>query len=175
MENNNITSKTDFKTGEYVIYEANGVCLISEITTLDWSNVPKDKLYYVLHPLNMNNGVIYIPVENAETRLKRLLTKDEVFNLIDQMPSIPPLDASNEKILEATYRDCMRTFDRIEWIKLIKCIYMRIQKRKKEGKKCTTVDERYMQLATEALYSEFSLVLDIQKNEVEDFICQKFK
>lgn len=136
---------------------------------------PKNKLYYILHPVNAPDGTIYIPVDNAETRLKRVLTKDEVLKLIEQMPYIPPLNAPNEKILEATYKNCMRSFDRVEWIKLIKCVYLRTQKRKEQGKKSTAVDERYMQLATEALYSELSLVLDIPKNKMEDFIHQNIE
>ena len=41
-----------FKKGEYVIYGNAGVCQIIDISTLNMHGAPKDKLYYILEPVN---------------------------------------------------------------------------------------------------------------------------
>ena len=39
-----------------------------------------------------------------------------------------------------------------------------------KGKKMTALDERYMKMAEMQLYSEISAVLEIPRNQVENFI-----
>ena len=64
----------------------------------------------------------------------------------------------------------MRSYDCIEWVRLIKCIYNRKIKRIESGKKITATDEKYMRLAEEALYSELAIALGISKNKVLEII-----
>ena len=42
--------------------------------------------------------------------------------------------------------------------------------RKQQGKKITYVDDRYLKEAKENLYEEFSIALDIEKDNVEQYI-----
>lgn len=65
-----------YKKGEYVIYGSSGVCQVGEVTTLNFDNVPKDREYYVLFPQN-NGGKIYVPVDTADTKMRRMITKEE--------------------------------------------------------------------------------------------------
>lgn len=47
-----------FSEGDYVVYGLNGVCRVDGITNLDMNDIPKDKKYYVLLPINQ--GVRYM-------------------------------------------------------------------------------------------------------------------
>ena len=60
----------------------------------------------------------------------------------------------------------MRSYDCVEWVRLIKYIYLRNQKRTAGGRKVTSTDEKYMHMAEEALYSELSMALSIPKEQV---------
>ena len=60
----------------YVIYGSSGVCKVGEVTTLNLENIPKDKEYYVLFPKN-NGGTIYVPVDVASTKMRKVITKEE--------------------------------------------------------------------------------------------------
>ena len=68
------------------------------------------------------------------------------------------------EILSVASHDCT------EWVRLIKCIYNRKIKRIESGKKITAVDEKYMRLAEEALYSELAIALGVEKDKVLDII-----
>lgn len=155
--------------GEYVVYGTNGVCQVGEITTLDLDGIPKDREYYVLYP-ESSGGKIYIPVENADTKMRSIISKDEAQQLIKRIPSIEPLKVSNEKLLEEMYKKCMRRYDCIDWIRLIKCIYDRKQIRLADGKNITAKDEKYMHMAEDSLYGELSIALEIPKEQVLEHI-----
>ena len=50
---------------------------------------------------------------------------------------------------------------------------MRKQERLAQGKKTTAMDERYLRLAEENLYSELSLALGVPKEEMEAYITKR--
>ncbi|MGN0367601.1 MAG: CarD family transcriptional regulator [Wujia sp.] len=163
-----------YKKGEYVIYGSKGVCQVGDVTTLNLNNVPKDREYYVLFPKN-NGGTIYVPVDVASTKMRKIITKEEAFHLIESIPEIEPIEISNEKKLEERYKICIRSNECIEWIRLIKCIYGRKQLRLSEGKKMTAIDEKYMHMAEDALYLELGTALNLQKEQVLEYIIKEIE
>ena len=58
-------------------------------------------------------------------------------------------------------------------LRIIKTIYIRKQARLSHGKKTTATDERYLKLAEDHLYSEFSMLLDIPKEHMAGYIEQR--
>ena len=88
-----------YKKGEYVIYGSSGVCQVGDVTTLDINNVPKDREYYVLFPKN-NGGTIYVPVDVASTKMRKVITKEDAQALIEKIPAIQPIEISNENYLD---------------------------------------------------------------------------
>lgn len=163
-----------YKKGEYVIYGSSGVCQVGDVTTLNLDNVPKDREYYVLFPKN-NGGTIYVPVDVASTKMRKVITKEEADHLIKKISTIQPIEIGDEKFLEEIYKKCIRSNECIEWIRLIKCIYDRKQLRISEGKKMTATDERYMYMAEEALYSELGTALNMDKEQVLEYIIKEIE
>ena len=163
-----------FCEGEYVVYGTNGVCRVGEITTVDIHGISKDRKYYVLFPKN-RGGKIYVPVDKGDAKMRKVITKAEAKELIRRMPSIEPIEVSNEKLLEEIYKKCAYCYDCTEWIRLIKCIYDRKQSRLSDGKKITSTDEKYMHMAEEVLYSELGIALDIPQEQVLDYILNEVK
>ncbi len=163
-----------YQINEYVIYASSGVCQIGDITTLNLEHVPKDREYYVLFPKNQG-GTIYVPVDIASTKMRKLITKEEAERLIKKIPQIEPFEITNEKLLEESYKKCMRSNACIEWIRLIKCLYERKQLRLSEGKKPTALDEKYMHMAEDALYLELQTALEMQKDQVLEYIRKEME
>ena len=93
--------------------------------------------------------------------------------LIDEIPSIETLSIENEKFREDSYKKCIRTCECRDLLRIIKTIYVRKQSRLSHGKKTTATDERYLKLAEDHLYSEFSMLLDIPKEHMADYIEQR--
>ena len=160
-----------FKVGDYVICGNKGVCSVENITTLSISGVDKERMYYILKPLYMNGSTVYVPVDSAGESMRKVLEREEAQRLIAAIPDIPLLVISNDKLTEQTYRDCIRTNDCQELVKIIKTIRQRKQKRIQAGRKVTAVDAKYFHIAEDNLYGELAVALDIDRNEVENYIA----
>ncbi len=161
-----------FSEGEYVVYGLSGVCRIEKITTLDMKDIPKDRKYYVLLPVNQD-GKKYVPIDTGEEKMRKVITRTEAEELLAKLQEIEPIKITNDRLAEKTYKNCFRCYDCIEWVRLIKCIYQRNQKRITNGKRITSNDEKYMHMAEDALYTELGIVLGIPKEQVLEYIMTR--
>ncbi len=164
-----------FKKGEYIIYGTTGVCLVKDITTMDREDVPKERLYYVLEPTGSDGGRIMTPVEGNKNTMRKVLTKDQAYALIDSMKYIDRLQVTDERQREEKYKEALKTCDCREWVGIIKTLSQRKKDRMTHGKRLTEVDERYMRKAKENLYGELSIPLGISVEEVEEFITSRIE
>lgn len=163
-----------YSKGDVVVYGLNGICEITDISTLKIKGIPNDKEYYTLQNRS-NEGTIYVPVDSAFLKMRSPITKYEAEELISKMPTIEPLANVNKRFIEAEYRECLLKFDYEAWISLIKYIYYRKQKRLEAGKKTTTVDEKYLKKVEDILYQELALALEIPRDEVINYIIEKIE
>ncbi|MDD6212908.1 MAG: CarD family transcriptional regulator [Clostridiales bacterium] len=162
-----------FNKGDYVIYGSKGVCQVLDITTIEREGIPGNRLYYQLTPLNSRGSKVFTPVDNNKTVMRALITKEEAEALIKDMPNMDEVWVPNEKQREQTYKDCLRTGECREYIRVIKTLYQRKKLRIASGKKITSTDERYLKLAEEALYSEFALLFSVPRDEIPVLIKKK--
>ncbi len=162
-----------FENGEFVVYGQVGICQVKDVTTMNMEGVPKDRLYYVLQPVSKSEGTIYTPVENSKRPIRRVMTREEAEDLISEIPQIETLEIDNEKQREEKYKECLKNSSGREMVRIIKTIYDRMSKRIAKGKKATAVDERYMKMAEDTLYSELSMLLGVPKDKMVSYITQK--
>lgn len=163
-----------YQKGDFVVYGANGVCEVGEVTKLNLDHIPEDREYYVLYPRN-HGGKIYLPVDKVNSKIRSIITREEAEKLIKKMPEIEPVVVKNEKLLDETYKKSIQCYDCMEWVCLIKCIYLRRQTRLSEGRKVTATDEKYMYLAEELLYWELATALAIPKEQVLEYIKKEIE
>lgn len=160
-----------FQVNDYIFHGGSGVCIVEDICVPKHARLTgSSKKYYRLHPLYETNSIIYTPIDDEKAIVRRILSKKEAFELIQQIPTIQPLKIENDKQREESYRTAMRTNDCYEWIRVIKTIYLRNQARLGEGKKANQVDEKYIQNAENLLYGELAVPLGIPKEQVRDYI-----
>lgn len=162
-----------FKVGDYIVHGRNGICQVEDITHLDMSGADKDRLYYVLRPVNTRGNKVYSPVDSNKVKARKILTREEADQLIDEIPDLEQLWISNDKLREEQYKDAMRDCDCRQWIRIIKTLYLRKKERIAQGKKVTALDESYLKLAENQLYGELAIIMGMEKNEMEDFITQR--
>ena len=160
-----------FEKGAYVIYGSNGICIVQDITTLNLTGVDKNRKYYLLKPVYASGSTVYTPVDMADTLLRPALSREEAHRLIQAMPDIPPITITNEKTLENTYKEYMRSNSCTSWVRLIKTIYLRREKRILNGHKITALDSRYFNLAETTLYGELAIALDKTRDEIKAYIA----
>lgn len=164
-----------FSIGQYVICGNKGVCTVEDITTLDISGIDKAKKYYILKPKYVSASTVYVPVDSAMTSMRNILTREEAETLIHSIPDIPTIVIQNEKLVEQDYKACMRSNSCEELVKLIKTIYLRKQKRMEAGRKETAVDGKYFRIAEDNLYGELAVALDMERNEVCNYITDMLR
>ena len=87
-----------YEKGEYIVYGHNGICVVEDVTNPGFSDVDKDKLYYVLEPIGTKGSKIYSPVDSKKVLMRRVMKKEEVEKLIEGIPSVETLWIGNEKM-----------------------------------------------------------------------------
>ena len=161
-----------YQKGDKVVCGSKGVCIVEEITTLNIPGVDKMREYYILKPLYMASSTVYLPVDTADQTMRRVLTLEEVMALIARIPEIPQITIASDKLLEQEYKNCLRTDNCEEWVRIIKTIHVRKQKRLAAGRKVTSLDARYLKTAQDCLYGEFAVALEMPRDEVEGYIAK---
>ena len=161
-----------FDIGELIIYGNTGVCKVMGVTKPQMSGVSDDRLFYELKPCFQRDSRIMTPVENSKVPMRRILNEAEARQLIKEMPQIDLLSIESDKVREATYKECIRSGDCVQWIRIIKTLYNRRMERQRQGKRMTATDERYLRQAEDYLYSELSIPLGLPRENVESFITE---
>lgn len=155
-----------YEIGSYIVKNVNGVCKVEDIVEMDVMSTGQEKKYYLLIPTEDKTGKVYVPVEGAEKCTREIMTEEEVYSLINNIPKIDEIWIDNEKQREIRYKEALRSRNPEMLVGIIKMIYLRNSNRMKQGKKNTVTDERYFKLAEEYLYSEIAIVLNRDKKEV---------
>lgn len=164
-----------FRKGEYVVCGNKGVCVVEDITTLNITGVDKEREYYILKPVYTSGSTVYVPVDSTKESIRKVLEREEANKLISGIPDIPLITIANDKLLEQEYRGCMKSNNCEEWVKIIKTIYLRKQKRLEAGRKVTAVDAKYFRIAEDNLYGELAISLDMPREEVENYITSEME
>jgi len=164
-----------FNVDDLIVYGSNGVCKVLRISKLDIGQAEDNKLYYTLEPVYQRGTVIYTPIDNEKVVMRPVMTKEEAYELIDQLDEIDLLEAENEKALEHLYKVCIGKYNGIECFKVIKTLYMKRMERIQGGKKVTATDSRYLHIAEESLFGELSIALEMPKEKICALIGNRFK
>lgn len=160
-----------FQVNDVVVYGNHGICKVTDVGTLLVSGADKYKQYYTLHPVYQREAVFYVPVDNTKIMIRLALSKKEAEQLINDIEEMESAWIVNEKEREAQYKAALHSCDCRELIKIIKTLYERKQSRIQDGKKVTTVDERYFHLAEAQLYEELAYALEMKREEVGTYIA----
>lgn len=156
-------------TGEVVVYKYKGMYRIKDVGTLRFSYVDRNKKYYTLHSIDNDTDRIYVPT-NDKVKLRKPVSKDEVFKLIQEIEDIEVLRVKNEKTREREYMECIDNNGIRGWMKMLKTLSIRLENKGKG--KASELDKQYKKVAEHALYSELSYVLDIPVKAVKRVIME---
>lgn len=162
-----------YNVGEFVIYGNSGICEIKKITDLRDQGMPKDKLYYLMVPVNEKDSRIYVSVAGVNEGMRKVLSREEASRLIDEVPDIETLDIENDKLREKRYQEVIRSSDCRELISVIKTLYLRKRQRQSAGKKNTSTDEKYFRMAEKNLYSELAFALGEKPERMQEIIADR--
>ncbi len=162
-----------FEKGNYVMSATNGICEIADAVTMNMSGTNKE--YFLLVPVEEKTAKVYIPVDAADNRIRRVLTREEAWAIIDEIPSIEETWVDNDKERERIYKEAIASKEPKRLIGIIKTLYRRKKERMDAGKKCTAIDERYFKLAESQLHAELAFALGEEKQNIKQIIIDHIK
>ena len=160
-----------FEPGNLIIYSGEGVCRVERVGPLEMSGSNPSKLYYTLQPV-YRQGKIFIPVDTT-VFMRPVITRQQAKELIRHIPEIKGevYETRNQRMLNDHYQALLQSHDCKDMLHLIKAVYNKQQESLVQGKKAGLVDERYMKRAEDILYGELAVALDIDKQDVPDYIA----
>lgn len=156
-----------FKIGECVVYKRD-LCRVKDIKEKYYQDID----YYVLESCNDSSLTISIPA--TTTLIRKLITKNEIDELIEHFPEIPVIETNN-KMIENIYKELLNSDSYDDLIKIIKTTYLRNKTRIDNNKKVAEKDNYYFEKAEKLLYSEFGVVLGMNFQETKKYIVQKIE
>lgn len=159
-----------FKVNDYVVYGLNGVCMVEDIEKMMLKN--KEQEYYILYPINNKKMTIKIPVDNKTMSIRQLMSKNEVMNLIEFISKKETIQIDDYRKKNQEYKTIIRSGNVIDIIKVINSINLEKDEKASLGKKINKTEDDILISAKKQLYQEMSIVLDININEVEDYIIK---
>ncbi|MPN63071.1 hypothetical protein SDC9_210825 [bioreactor metagenome] len=107
--------------------------------------------------------------------MRKILTGKEVMKIICQIPKMKQEYIEDDKRRKEDHRAILREGHPEHLAKLLKSLYAKKAERIIDGKKLPMADEVDMHTAEKVLYEEFALALDMQPNEIEEFIAENME
>ncbi|MFV0528848.1 MAG: CarD family transcriptional regulator [Lachnospiraceae bacterium] len=154
-----------FCTGDYIIYSRHGVCRIEDIRPVELPGIPKERLYYVLLPVDTRANTIFIPVADERRQLRPIISEKEAKALIRDIKQISTADSIPDDWEKEICDCCCR-----DLVKVIKSIREKERRREREGKKLPMGDKRCLKQAVRYLLDELATALQLEKTEVEKLL-----
>ncbi len=156
-------------TGDYVLYGGVGVCEIAAFETQSFDGKNTDE-YCKLVPLFGSSLEYYLPSSILESTVRGLLSKNEILNVINNMPKTDSLKITDSRAKKHTFNLILKSGDYSRIVPMIKMLHDEKQARLSNGRRLTFSDEKAMHDAEELMCQEFSVVLDIDKSAVPQYI-----
>ena len=153
-----------YKENDIVVYKKD-VCKIIGIKELN--NVK----YYVMHKVDDLSLTITIPIDSK--LIRNVINKEEVENIINEIPNIEPLSDIDDKYIENKYKELLHSGSYKDLITIIKSAYIRNNDRIKNNKKTSEKDTKYFDLAEKYLYTELAVALDMSVLETQNYVINK--
>ena len=164
-----------FKVNDVVVYGTQGVC---EIVGIEEQKIGGEiKKYFVLKPKSDKGATCYVPTwnEKAWSKMRKVMTKEDVDALIDSMPNQKPIWIENENERKEAFKKILASGDHIAIISMVQSIFLHKQQREAEGKRLHMSDEYFMKDAEQLLYHEWQYVLNVDKDGLMSYIFARIE
>lgn len=132
-----------------------------------------EESYYKLRPVGNGNSTYYVPVERAADRLRPLLTKEQIYGLIDEMADVDFSETewcSNSRERRGIFQNILHSDDYKEMMQMMHTLYQQQERKRRSGHRLAAADEAAMHAAENRMYQEFGIVLDIQPEQVHSLL-----
>ena len=159
-----------FEIGEHIVYGINGICRVAGIGPSPYDKNDTRTFYLLIPVNNPMSSSIYTPVNNERVPMRRLMTREEIEELIAEMPDIETLTVPVEKQRRDIYRATIGELNPQGYVKVIKTVRRRRAELTAARKHFPMTDLEYGRLAKHLLCSECAHVLGVSEADADAYI-----
>ena len=138
-----------FETGAYIVCGQTRRMQGGKHRSIRLAEASAGRDYYTLSPLYSKGGVVYVPADSEKIIMRYVISRQEAEQLIGEIDGMDMIPIDNERQREETLKRALKTCDTRQWVRVIKTINVRREKRLAQGKKVTAGDERCLHAAQE--------------------------
>ena len=159
--------------GDVAVYGNHGLCKVAD--TLVPSFLPKgsEKMYYQMISAIDRGGVLYVPMDGAEDKMREVISAETASDLIEGLDDMGFTDLPVGKKAEIVISDICKKNEAEDILCLIKTLYHIKAVRAAEGKKFASMDEKYLGIAEKLLYSEMAYSMESKLDAVKERVCSE--
>lgn len=155
-----------FKIGDLVIHCRDGLSRISAMRDIDGHD------FFVVISNRSDSETIYVPLSRAESIIRPVMNQEDADALFAYMNTIPFDFNKNTKQRRDLFKKKLNSGDTKELSYLFRQNYL--YKKHPDEVRLGPVDLDMLNYATNNFLDEFSLTYNIPRNQIEEFVCQKF-
>jgi CarD family transcriptional regulator len=154
------------KIGTIVSVGTKGICKIIDIKEDAFEGAEKDRLYYIMEPVESSNNMqIYMPVD-AMVHIRKLVSKSEAKSIIENFYSIEDVAVSAETERLKIYETMAKSGNISDWARLLKTLMQR--KEKLSRKQISGLEQKMFVSVQNNVLAELSTVLEKSREEIEE-------
>ena len=158
------------KVGDYVMKSSEGVCKVDRQLMMAPYDSREEVPYYLLIPIKDGRSRVYVRAAESYSDIRPVMSAEEANALIKKIRDIAAAPIESERQREQVYKDALRSLNPERIVGIIKNMYERGLDRQRQGKKNTSVDDRYFKLAKETLYQELAFALGTELETIREMV-----
>lgn len=157
-----------FLPDEIVMYGAD-LCRIEAIKEQSFFPGQPLRPYYILRPLSRGDSTVYVPCDQGDSKLRRVLSAKEIAALRERTDGKTLEWIEDRQLRSRTYTAILRQGDPEQILLLIRCLLTKKAELLAAQKKFSASDEKLLADAEKMVDDEFSFALDIDKAELPEY------
>ena len=161
-----------YRKNDRVFYMGVGVCAIEAIEQK--TVVGETRAYYRLRSLDeQDRTVLFLPVVNADKKLRPLLDANRVERLIEEAGNTPLNWNENDRERQFQFKAILKSGNQFELLRLIIALHQKREEKQKLGKRLWAAEENILKEGEQQLRLELACTLKIAPDEVTPYILKR--
>ena len=163
--------------GDKVVHINGGVFLIEEIKIMNYGF--GDTNYLILKPYYIDETnktlVLYVPEEKKDQLIRKIMSKEEALNVIEQIKSIEPIWYQDAKTRKDKFGELIRSKNIKDICVVVKSLYIKQLELQENNKSLNLIDYDYLKKLKRGIEEELAISLNIPIVDVAEYITKYIK
>lgn len=159
---------------DYIVVGSTGVCRVEDIIKESFGG-SEVREYYVLEPISGNSSTIYVPTDNDQVCMRKIMTKQDVEDLIKELSDDDFAWNEDDQKRKSEYAEIARLCKPLELVKVLVSLQKRQDELEESGRKLSSIDTEAYKFTEQILKDELALALSLDPEQAISYLLQQLK